>query len=142
MSVIPHKPKLSITERNILIREHYTQRQARLIRAVLTHNEMQVIDDTDSMDYRDYLAVTKTRQARKKPERIKRFQRLEPRPEYKHDYFQREIAWLSEMKYLVGTRKREPTTDDIRQEIKENHISETFRAYYCIRFPDKVQPKT
>ena len=140
MSVTPHKPRLSITERNILIREHYTQQQAGYIYAALSKEEMEVIDDTEMMDFRDYLAVAITRQTRNNQRLRARFQKL--KPVNPHDYFQREIAWLSEMKYLVGTRKREPTTDDIRQEIKENHISETFRAYYCIRFPDKVQPKT
>ena len=139
MSAIPHKPRLSITERDILIRNHYTRQQARYIYATLSKGDMEVIEDTNMMDFRDYLAVAITRQTRNNQRLKTRFQKLVPISP--HDYYQREIAWLSEMKYLVGTRKGEPTTNDLTQEIKENNISDTFRAYYCIRFSNRVQPK-
>ncbi len=57
-------------------------------------------------------------------------------------YDAKQIEWLRKERYLVGAREHhEPSEMELIDDVMRHHNGERFRAYYVMRFPNKVRHK-
>jgi hypothetical protein len=54
-------------------------------------------------------------------------------------YYEMQVPWLEEQKYLLGTRLgHDPTQEEWCMEVLTSHVQPEFRAYYGLAYQDKV----
>ena len=118
------------------LRARFAPRQAAYIAAVLTAEELAVISDLGD-------AMIFARIKRMSEERLKRFDDLVPADETQVKFYQSmQLRWLHDEEYLLGTRLgRRPTQRELFVDFMNNHNGRRFRAYFAIKYPDRMKPK-
>lgn len=55
-------------------------------------------------------------------------------------YLSIQLKWLEEEKYLLGTKiHKSPNDIELISDWNKHHNSERYRAYYVLRYPEKVE---
>ena len=118
------------------LRAWFTPRQVRYVAAVLTADELAVISDLSD-------ALLFARIKRMPDRRLKRFDELIPADETQVRFYQSlQLRWLRDEEYLLGTRLgRRPTQREIFADFLNNHNGQRFRAYFALKYPDRMKPK-
>jgi len=118
------------------LRARFTPRQARYIAAVLTPEELAVISDLSD-------ALLFARIKRMPERRLRRFDQLIPVDDTQVRFYQSlQLRWLRDQEYLLGTRLgRGPTAREMFVEFMTHHNGQRFRAYFSLKYPDRMKPK-
>jgi hypothetical protein len=118
------------------LRSRFSPRQVEYIAAVLTADELAVIADLAD-------ALLFARIKRLPARRLSRFDQLIPRDEQQVRFYQSlQLRWLRDQEYLLGTRLgRGPTAKEMFADFMKNSNGQRFRAYFCMKYPDRVRPK-
>lgn len=76
-------------------------------------------------------------------ERLQRFDDLVPAAEADQRLYRSlQIRWLRDGEYLLGTRLgRSPTPRELFSDFMNNHNGLRFRAYFAMKFPQRMLPK-
>jgi hypothetical protein len=103
---------------------------------VLSPDELCVISDLS-----DALIVARIK--RMSNHRLKRFDSLIPVDNRQQRLYQSlQLQWLRDEEYLLGTRLgRSPTQKELFIDFMNNHNGLRFRAFFTLKFPDKMKPK-
>jgi len=101
---------------------------------VLSPGELGVVADPA-----DYLIIARIK--RMPDERLAKFDKLVPVDSIaRKEYHQIQLQWLCTEEYLLGTRLgRKPTHNELFVDFMNNHNGMRFRAYYALKFPQKMK---
>lgn len=118
------------------LRARFTPRQVRYIAAVLTGDELGVISDLCD-------ALLFARIKRMPEVRLRHFDQLIPADDTQVRFYQSlQLRWLRDQEYLLGTRLgRGPTAREMFVDFMKNHNGQRFRAYFAMKYPDRMKPK-
>ena len=118
------------------LRARFRPRQVEYIAAALTGEELAVISDLSD-------ALLFARIKRMPERRLRRFDQLIPADDTQVRFYQSlQLRWLRDQEYLLGTRLgRGPTAREMFVDFMKNHNGQRFRAYFCMKYPDRVRPK-
>lgn len=118
------------------LRARFTPRQVQYVAEVLTPDEMAVIGDLND-------ALIFARIKRMPDRRLKRFDDLIPADESQLRFYQSlQLRWLRDEEYLLGTRLgRRPTQRELFADFLNNHNGQRFRAYFALKYPERMKPK-
>ena len=118
------------------LRARFTARQVQYVADVLTPDELAVIGDLDD-------ALIFARIKRMPDRRLKRFDNLIPSDEVQVRFYQSlQLRWLRDEEYLLGTRLgRRPTQRELFADFLNHHNGQRFRAYFAMKYPDRMKPK-
>lgn len=103
---------------------------------VLRPDELCVISDLS-----DALIVARIK--RMTNQQLKRFDNLIPVDGRQQRHYQSlQLQWLRDEEYLLGTRLgRSPTHKELFIDFMNNHNGLRFRAFFTLKYPDKMKPK-
>ena len=112
----------------------FSARQLEYIAHVLAPGELEVIGDK-----RDALIIARIK--RMPNVRLERFDRMVPVSDDSRRLYQSlQLQWLRDEEYLLGCRLgRRPTHKELFIDFMNNHNGLRFRAYFTLKFPDKMK---
>jgi hypothetical protein len=118
------------------LRARFSSRRVEYIARVLTAGELAVIADPA-----DALIIARIK--RMGDHRLGAFERLEPASAADRRLFSElQCRWLHEEEYLLRTRLgRAPTHGELFADFMRNHNGLRFRAYFALKFPNRVKTK-
>ncbi len=101
-------------------------------RRILTPEELALIRDEADIPI---LAEIK----RLSPRGLDYFEGILPKPEFVSDYIRTEIGWVRTECWLLGIKLRRcPTESELSGDYKAHNLSLRFRAFYALKFPERV----
>lgn len=111
----------------------FSPRQFEYIARVLTPQELAVIDDLA-----DALIIARIKRM---PDcRLRMFDQLIPHDGDHQLYRTLQMQWLRDEEYLLGTKLgRRPTHKELFLDFMNNHNGLRFRAYFSLKYPDRVR---
>ncbi len=116
--------------------KRFAPRRLEYIAHVLGADELCVISDLSD-------ALIFARIKRMTNQRLKRFDNLVPIDDRQQRHYQSlQLQWLRDEEYLLGTRLgRSPTHKELFIDFMKNHNGLRFRAFFTLKYPDKMKPK-
>ena len=112
----------------------YSKLKVNYIVRVLTYEEIKAIYDP-----LDILILARIK--RMKTDRLKHFDHFTPinKEEFKK-YIAVQVSWMEEEKWFLGNRlHRCPTQKEIAEDFVASNNGLRFRAYYCLKYPERMQ---
>lgn len=100
--------------------------------ATLTREERAIVDDSDDVHILEQIKGMSSQE-------LKVFDSYGP-VDFCH-YVRLERKWLETAKYLIATRpghSSDVSDPELLEDVRENHLAERFRAWYVLKFPEKV----
>lgn len=118
------------------LNRRFASSRVEYIAHVLSPDELCVISDLS-----DALIVARIK--RMSNQRLERFDTLIPIDNRQQRHYQSlQLQWLRDEEYLLGTRLgRSPTQKELFIDFMNNHNGLRFRAFFTLKFPDKMKPK-
>ncbi len=119
------------------LRAHFGRRRAAYVAHVLTADELAVVSDVC-----DALVIARIKRMCER--RLGRFDDLVPADETQvRFYHSLQLRWLHVEEYLLSTRLgRKPTHGELFADFMNNDNGRRFRAYFALKYPDRVRPKS
>ena len=117
------------------VREQFPPRRAAYVMRVLTPGELRLVADPA-----DALIIARIK--RMPGPRLRRFDALQPAtPQDRRLYAAMQVRWLRDEEYLLGTRLgRRPTHAELFADFLRHHNGLRFRAYFTLKFPQRMRP--
>jgi hypothetical protein len=118
------------------LRARFTPRQVHYVASVLTADELAVI-----ADLADALLIARIK--RMSGERLRKFDQLIPADDTQVRFYQSlQLRWMRDQEYFLTTRLgRAPTAREMFVEFMNHHNGQRFRAYFALKYPDRMRPK-
>lgn len=118
------------------LQSRFSARRVEYIAHVLTTSELSIIADLSD-------ALILARLKRMPDERLRRFDQLIPYEGDHQLYRTLQMQWLRDEEYFLGTRLgRRPTARELFIDFMHNHHGLRFRAYFSLKYPNRVRHKS
>jgi hypothetical protein len=106
---------------------------------MLDERELRIIDDTEGLGVEDYFLLAEVEfMLRETPQDLAVYDGYHIL-EMEH-YARMQVPWLKEETRLLKAQLgRDPTPHEVIEDARQHENGLRFRAFYCMKFPDKVQ---
>ncbi|MBI2451556.1 hypothetical protein HYV50_00590 [Candidatus Pacearchaeota archaeon] len=131
---------MTLTQERIgKLKSHYSERKVNYISAVLTEEEVNIIEGNPNFQPEDFLIIARVnRMIRDKTSRAKSYDSY--RAKDFHHYMGLEEEWLKQEEVLLGkSLHKHPTSRELFEDFSSHDNGLRFKIFYCLKFRDKVE---